>query len=294
VGVRIVRFTVLGDVAVESGGVRLDPASPKARLLLAVLLCRPGEAVPFAELVDAIWPDHPPRSAQNNLRSYVYQLRTVLGRDLIVRRGGSYCLAIDPRSVDARVFADHVARGDAELRRGDPVAARAAFRAGLALWRGAPFAGLRDEPWLATEAARLMEQRLSAHERCFELELDLVDPAVILAELTALVAEQPYRERLHSQLMQALYRAGRRADALRVYRELSEALTTELGIEPGREIVEVHRTILHDETGYATGDEPAPESVPTPPTVLPAQLPPVPRHFSGTARWARPRRPPTG
>src|SRR6185312_14556486 len=180
----------------EVAGRPLSLDAPKLRVVLAVLLCRLGEAVPVSDLVDAVWPEDPPAAAAENLRYYVHQLRKLLGADRLVRRGRAYSLVADPATVDARRFAGLVGQADAAVIADELDAARRAYRQGLALWRGRPFAGLPDEPSLAGETLRLEEERLTAIERCVDVELRLGLPAQLVPELVTLVGEQPFRERL--------------------------------------------------------------------------------------------------
>ena len=266
---------VLGGLEVDLAGRAVDLGSPKVRVLLAVLLCRAGAVVPVTELVDAVWPLRPPQSAADNLRSYVHRLRRLLGAEAILHRGGGYGFMLDPLTVDARRFVDYLARADAARSGGDLVAARAGYRAGLGLWRGEPFAGLPREPIVVREAQWLDEQRLAAWERRADVELRLGGHVELVADLISLVAEQPYRERLRGQLMLALHRSGRAADALAAYRELRRILADELGVEPGRELADLHRDLLRDD-GARDPAAAAPARA-----VVPAQLPPAPRRLTG-------------
>ena len=266
-------FQILGGLVVERDGRRLAVGPPKRRLLLAVLLCRPGDVVPIPDLAEALWRGEPPASAAGNLRYHMHQIRQLLGSDSIVRRGAAYGLMIEPTQVDAWRFAGLAAEGEAALGRGDLPATRRASREALALWRGAPFEGMADEPALASDVARWEELRLAVMERNFDAELGLGSGADLVAEVRAAVAEQPFRERFHGQLMHALYRAGRRAEALTAFRDARGLLVQELGIEPGPDLIVLHRAVLRDDPGLKT-----PPRVDLAPGV---QIPATPRHFGG-------------
>ncbi|GID22559.1 SARP family transcriptional regulator [Paractinoplanes abujensis] len=239
----------------------------KPRLLLAVLLSRLNEPVPVPELVDAVWGEHPPASAVENLRNYVHQLRRILGRDAVLRQGVTYRLVAEPSTVDAGEFEAGIAAAEEAAARGDLAVARDLFRTASARWRGRPFGALADEPALATYVLRLSERRLAALERRFDIELELGDGAATVVELTVLTSENPYRERLHGQLMRALSGSGRKADALKVFRDLREKLVTGLGIEPGAELTDLQHAILRDQ--------------PADPARPPAELPPAAAYFTG-------------
>ncbi|MCO8273727.1 winged helix-turn-helix domain-containing protein [Actinoplanes sp. TRM 88003] len=260
------RFRILDGFEVEHDGqvVGLGPGKPK--LLLAVLVSRLNESVTVPELVDALWGEQPPASAVENLRSYVHRLRRQLGHDTLVREGVTYCLVAEPSTVDARQFEAGIAAADDAVGRGELEEARDRFRTALSGWKSRPFGALAEERALTAYVMRLEEFRLSALERSFEVELDLGAGAGITVELTVLTSENPYRERLHGQLMRALSGAGRKADALKVYRDLRETLVADLGIEPGGALTELQQAILRD--------QPAPARPP-------AELPPATSYFTG-------------
>ncbi|MBL7253325.1 AfsR/SARP family transcriptional regulator [Paractinoplanes lichenicola] len=262
------RFRILGGFEVEDEGRPLGLSPGKPRLLLAVLLSRLNEPVPVPELVDAVWGEQPPASAVENLRNYVHQLRRTLGRAAVVRQGVTYCLVAEPSTVDAGEFEAEIAAADEAAARGELEKARDLFRTALARWKGRPFGALADEPALATYGLRLEELRLSASERRFDVELELGAGSAIVVELTVLTSENPYRERLHGQLMRALSGSGRKADALKVFRELRDTLVTDLGIEPGAELTELQQAILRDQPADAAA-------------CPPAELPPAVACFTG-------------
>ncbi|GIJ47547.1 SARP family transcriptional regulator [Virgisporangium aliadipatigenens] len=280
-----IRIRALGRLELaghEGDQVPLGP--PKQRLLLGVLVCRPGELHTVAELTEALWGDAPPASARNNLRSYIHGLRQALGVAAVEGNGRpGYRLALDPAEIDIGRF-DGLARdGEAALHGGDLRAAREAFRAALSLWRDRPFADLDDDcPPLVREASRLEERRLVVIEQ--RIDADLADhrAADLVAELTGLVTRHPYRERFVAQLMLALYRAGRQAEALAAYRRAQVVLDEELGIEPGGALRELHHQIL---TRDPQLDPPAAHAAAQPAVrpAAPAELPPSSGRFTGRA-----------
>jgi DNA-binding SARP family transcriptional activator/tetratricopeptide (TPR) repeat protein len=281
-GERQVRFKVLGVVEVVDGAGLSVPLGPrKQRLLLALLVCRPGAAVSTDELVDALWDASPPPSAGENLRAYVQSLRKALGADTIVgRRRLGYTLAVDPGAVDSVEFVRSAHDGAAALRLGDPTTARTLLNYGLGLWRGRPFADIASSGALAAETARLEEQRLAALEDRFDAELRCGAAGELVPDIEELVQHHPYRERFYGLLMLALYRAGRQADALGTYRRARHVLVGELGVEPSDALRQTEQAILRREpwlerpTVHASGT----------PTVTPAELPAVTKGF--TARNA--------
>lgn len=223
----------------------LDLGPPKQRLLLAVLVCHLGNTVRVPTLIHALWGDDPPRSARENLRFYVHRLRKVLGPETVRRRGrAGYALVCDPESVDAHRFTGLVRRGEAALTDGEATTARRLLAAALNLWRGTPFADVDESAVLQKEAERLEEYRLSAVERYVDAEIQTGSGAAVIAELRSLVAAHPYRERYWGQLMTALCRAGRRAEALAAFRDARAVLVGDLGVDPGAELTDVHLAIL--------------------------------------------------
>jgi len=221
---------------------------PRAVLARPALDC--GSAVPAHELVEDIWGASPPPSAPKVLQAHVSGLRKALGRTAIETRGGGYALCTD---TDLRRFEELAARARSEP---DAGARARLLRDALALWRGEPLAEIR-EPFAAGAAARLSELRLEALSRRIDADLELGAGESLVPELHAVVQREPLRERPRAQLMRALYRAGRQAEALAVYRDGRTLLVSELGIEPGPELQELERAILHqDPTLAAHVEEP--------------------------------------
>jgi DNA-binding SARP family transcriptional activator len=239
-----VEYRVLGPLEASVGGRAIPLGPPKQRATLALLLCRPNTVVPATRLVDGLWGDDPPGSAPNLVQGYVSGLRKVLGKHAIETRGAGYVLRVERGALDLERFEELAHDGSRALEQGDPVGASASLREALALWRGAPLADLADEPALDTVAGRLEELRVLALERRIEADLALGRDADVVAELEELIAEHPLRERPRGQLMTALYRAGRQADALAAYRDARATLVDELGIEPSAWLTDLHSAIL--------------------------------------------------
>ncbi len=258
---------MLGPLEVRSGDRLLELGRPKQRALLALLLLRANRVVPRDRLIDELWPNEPPETAVKAVQVYVSQLRKVLPGGTLVTRAPGYLLAVDPEAVDLLAFERLVA----DARGVDPARAAALLREALALWHGAPLAEFGDELFLRVEANRLAEMRLAAVEERIDADLALGRGRELIAELEALVAEQPHRERLRAQLMRALYRSGRQADALGAYRDAQAALR-ELGLEPGPELRELERQVL---TQNPALDRPRAEPV-AESRILPGSLIPAP------------------
>jgi predicted ATPase/DNA-binding SARP family transcriptional activator len=239
------RVAVLGELAVlDDDEAVVVVTGAKQRILLVVLALTPGRVVPTDLLVEAIWGDDPPPAVRNGLQGLVSKLRRALGSaDVIVMRGGGYALEIPPRDVDAVQFEECVALGRAAAVAGDLAAAVDAFAAGERLWRGDALADFAYDDFAAAPRTRWDELRLEAVEERLDAELRLGRPGTVAA-LESLVAAHPLRERLRGLLMLALYRAGRQADALRVYREGRHVLAEELGLDPGPELRRLEGAIL--------------------------------------------------
>jgi predicted ATPase/DNA-binding SARP family transcriptional activator len=239
-------FGVLGPLEIAADSRTIPVHGQKQRALLALLLLRAGEAVSTDRLVDELWGKRPPPTARTSLRNLVAQLRTLLGPGVLVTKQPGYLLRLEPEQLDLARFERLVA----EARRAEPELRAGLLREALALWRGPPLADLAYEPFAEAEIARLEELRLHALEERLEAELALGAGPELIPELEARVEEQPYRERLRGQLMLALYRAGRQAEALEVYRNARAALD-ELGIEPSEELRRLEKQILTQDTALA-------------------------------------------
>jgi YVTN family beta-propeller protein len=245
----VIEFRVLGSLEVVEGDHTLTLGGPRQRALLAVLLVHRGEPVSSERLVDALWGERAPASAVKIVQGYVSNLRKVLGDGVLVTTGRSYLLHAEPGQTDLGHFEALVAEGRAALQEGDPAAAAARLGEGLALWRGPPLADFAYDSFAQAEIARLEESRLDVLEEQVDAELALGDHARLVGELEALVHEHPSRERLLRQLMLALYRSGRQADALEAYRVARRRLVDGLGLAPGRGLRELERAILAQDPG---------------------------------------------
>jgi predicted ATPase/DNA-binding SARP family transcriptional activator len=198
-------------------------------------------------LIDALWGERPPAAVTNALQVYVHALRKLLGPERITTDGPGYRLHVEPGELDLERFGRLVARGRNELAVGDAEAAASTLRKGLALWRGPALVDVAYESFAQAEIARLEELRLVALEERIEADLGLARHDELVPELESLVSAHLTRERLHGQLMLALYRCGRQADALAVYRRVRRTLRDELGLDPGPELQELQRSILRQD-----------------------------------------------
>jgi class 3 adenylate cyclase len=238
---------LLGPLEATSGEAAIALGGQKPRTLLAVLALEPGRVVSVDRLVEALWPGEPPETAGHAIQVYVSQLRKALGAERLVTRAPGYVLELEPESVDVHRFTRLVDEGRTALQGGDAVAAEGALREALALWRGPVLADFLYEPFAQTDIARLEELRLVAVEERIDADLALGRHVEVVSELEALVTAQPHRERPRAQLMLALYRSGRQADALAAYRAARETLLDELGLEPGPELKQLEAAILRQD-----------------------------------------------
>jgi len=239
-----VDFRILGPLEVWDRGRPIELPRRKQRALLAFLLLRAGEAASTDALIDALWGEEPPRTARTSLQNSVAQLRRALGPGVVASEAGGYRLEIILEQLDLGRFERLTA--EARSRSGGERAER--FREALGLWRGPPLADLIYEPFATREVARLEELRTAANEDLIDAELALGGGGELVAELESLVAEYPFRERLRAQLMLALYRAGRQAEALDAYQETRRTLVDELGIEPGAPLRDLEQAILRQDS----------------------------------------------
>ena len=254
----VIEFRVLGSLEVVGQDGPLVLGGRKQRALLAVLVVHRGEPVSSARLIDDLWGEHAPPSAVKLVQGHVSSLRKVLGDGLLVTQQGGYLLRIPSGQLDVDRFGSLVAAGRQALAGGDPRTAAASLREALEVWRGPAFADFAYESFAQSEIARLEESRLAALEAQVEAELALGEHAGLVGELEALVREHPLRERLVGQLMLALYRSGRQADALEAYRVARRGLVEELGIEPAGELQRLQQAILMQDPALEP-KPPAPE-----------------------------------
>src|SRR4051794_14142185 len=254
-------FRLLGPVEVRAGGSPLALGGQKPRSVLALLLLRPGEAVSRAALIDALWGERPPATAATALHGYVSQLRKALepGRlsseapSVLVTREPGYALMAAPQQIDAERFRRLVADGRVLLGKGDPEPAARLLREALGLWRGPALADLAAEPAVAADAARLEEERVAALEARIDADLALGRESEVVGELETMIAAAPLRERPREQLILALYRCGRQADALAAYRDARRTLVDEVGIEPGPALRELEQRVLAQDPALDRG-----------------------------------------
>jgi predicted ATPase/DNA-binding SARP family transcriptional activator len=240
-------FRVLGPLEVADGGRPIALGSGRQPVLLACLLLHANELVSRDHLIDALWGEQPRKTARNALQVQVHALRKRLGSERIATEGQGYRLLVEPGELDLDSFDRLVAKGRGELAAGAAEPAAATLREALGLWRGPALADVAYEAFAQTDIARLEELRLVALEERIEADLVLARHAELVPELEALVADHPLRERLHGQLMLALYRSGRQIDALAAFRRVRGALRDELGLEPGPELQELHQAILRQD-----------------------------------------------
>jgi predicted ATPase/DNA-binding SARP family transcriptional activator len=261
-----VEFQILGTVRAVHAGSALPLGGPRHRRLLAVLLIHAGRPVPNDRLTAALWGEDPPRRAAEMIHVRVSELRAALRparpqrhAGLLAGEGG-YRLEVGEGELDAHTFERLAAAGSRALGEGDATAAREQLSAALGRWHGPALAEFAAEPFARTEAARLEALRLQALEDRLAADLALGRHGAILAELEALVAEHPLRERFREQLMLALYRAGRQGEALQVYADTREALAEQLGVDPGPALTRQYAAILRQDPALDGGT--APPAVP--------------------------------
>ncbi|MFG1836966.1 BTAD domain-containing putative transcriptional regulator [Micromonospora sp. NPDC049175] len=282
------RYHLLGSVEVCSpAGQRLALGTPMQVRLLAVLLSQPGSAWSIDQLVDELWQGRPPKTAAGNVKTYVWALRRALrspgAPDPAIEAGATgYRLVLEEQTLDSVAFDDLAQRGYHALRQDRCADALRAFEAALALWRGEPFAGLPGTGVLLSVRTRLEEQRSSLLEEVADLHLRAGRHNELIEPLRRQIDADPLRERPWGQLMVALARAGRRADALTTYRRLRRLLAEEVGVEPGADLQRLHTSILRADREVSTSGARPPER--QPPRIVPRQLPAPPTLFTGRTR----------
>ncbi|MEU8824472.1 BTAD domain-containing putative transcriptional regulator [Streptomyces sp. NPDC048636] len=293
------RFRLLGPVELAVHG-RPVGLTGKQRTLLALLLVQANRPVSVERLKDGIWGEEPPASAAARVRALVAELRRacgLTGSEVVVTRNPGYLVRVEPGALDTQEFGELVDRAKRAAERGDFQDAVASYRDGLALWRGGPLADVQGGALVSAEARRLGEQRLDALEGQAEAKLALGWYREVIADLNVLIAEDPQREHPRAQLMRALHHSGRQGEALEVYRNFRGRLITELGVEPGEPLRELHQRVLRGEVAAEAVPVPVPRmaeravrdvtseappaAVPLP---VPRQLPPSTGRFVGRAR----------
>jgi DNA-binding SARP family transcriptional activator/tetratricopeptide (TPR) repeat protein len=265
-------FRILGPLEVLDEGRLVALGGSKQRALLGVLLLHANETLSTDRLIDELWPLQPPATAAKTVQVHVSRLRKALAGDgregPIATRAGGYRLEVDPERIDARRYERLVADARSAIAADRPAEAAAVLAEARGMWRGPPLADLSYEPFAQGEIARLADLRLAAHELQVEARLALGAHAEVIGELEALIVEHPYRERLRGQLMLALYRCDRQAEALQAFQDARRALVEELGIEPGERLRELERAVLAQDPALALPEP----SVPGP---SPAAVPPA-------------------
>jgi DNA-binding SARP family transcriptional activator/tetratricopeptide (TPR) repeat protein len=273
-------FGLLGPFELRVADRVVPVRSPKHRVLLAALVLRAGRTVPVRELAEAMWGAAPPKNPRRAAQLAVVRLRALLDEagaaGVIVTSADGYLLDVSPADVDIERFREGLREADRAAERADPAAEAAALRAALSHWRGEPLADVPSDALQQQTVPRLREQRLYALERRFDADLRLGQHGLVIGELVQAAAEHPLRERFWVQLMTALHRAGRRADALAAYHDGRRHLAEELGIDPGEEMRQVHAAILGGFRSPATGAVLLP--------TVPRQLPPEVSAFTGRVR----------
>ncbi|MER8062449.1 MULTISPECIES: AfsR/SARP family transcriptional regulator [unclassified Streptomyces] len=283
---------VLGALAAQVNGISITPTAPKPRQVLALLALHADHMVPVAALTEELWGENPPRSARTTLQTYVLQLRDLIGaalsrqaaegaitaKDVLVTLPGGYRLDTHGGRLDFREFERCAGAGYRAVDAGDHEDGARRLREALSLWNGAALADVQSGSQIALEVRRLEEARLCALDQRIDADLRLGRHRELLSELTVLVSRYRMHENLHGQFMVALYRSGRRGEALNVYRRLHTAMVRELGLEPSPALSRLQRSILSAH----------PEPAVTGPVEVPAGHPArdVPRQPARTRRLA--------
>ena len=278
-------FGVLGPVRARRGTEQLSTGSPQQRALLAALLLREGRTATAGELIDALWGEEPPSQALAALRTYASRLRKVLDPGVLVSESGGYAVrGLAEGALDLAVAQDLAAEAEKARGAGDLCHAREVLDRALHLWDGETLAGVPG-PYAEAQRVRLEEWRLQLLESRLDMDLEQGCHAEAVAELTALTAAHPLRERLRELLMLALYRSGRQAEALAVYADTRRLLADELGVDPRAGLRELQQRILKADPGLAEPSAAKAEPAPTP--VRPAQLPATVPDFTGRSAFVK-------
>jgi DNA-binding SARP family transcriptional activator len=244
----VYEFRLLGPLEALIDGNSVNLAAAKPRALLALLLLNRNRVVPTETLIDELWGDEPPARATKTLQVYVSQLRKELGPERLVTRAPGYELRVGEDELDVDRFEKLAAEARERLASGDAAGAVEGMRRALDQWRGPALLEFRAEPFAMRAAARLEDLRLAAVEDLLSAALEAGEAAGIVPELEELVASHPLRERPRELLMLALYRAGRQADALELFRRTRELFVSELGIEPSASLRELEQAMLRQDT----------------------------------------------
>jgi DNA-binding SARP family transcriptional activator len=246
---------VLGPLSVEVNGTSIVPTASKPRQILSLFALNPKRVIPVPTLMQELWGTKPPPSAPATLQTYILHLRRQLdaaidgggpgaAKEVLTTRHGGYLLQVPAESVDVHQYQNKVADGHVAFEAGDDERAAQFFQQALALWTGPALVDVRHGPVLEIEVMRLEESRLNTVERRIDANLRLGRHSELVAELTELTARYPQHEKLHSQAMVALYRAGRQASALEIYRKLRIRMIEGLGVEPSLKVQRLHQAML--------------------------------------------------
>lgn len=273
------RYRLLGPLEVLDGDRVVSVGSGRRLSLLALLLIDANEVVPADRLIDELWGESPPPTATKSLQVRVSQLRRALGQGgadpsggPLLTYGNGYLLRVGEDELDSRRFELALDSGSRALAAGEARRAAALLDDALALWRGSPLTGVEYEPFAQREIARLEELRLMAFEVRMDAALELGEHARAVGELESLVQRHPLRERFRAQLMLALYRSGRQAEALASYRDARQVFAEELGLDPGEELKRLEAAILRQDPALERAAR-APEA---PPALASAPAPAAP------------------
>ncbi|MGC4896147.1 AfsR/SARP family transcriptional regulator [Micromonospora sp. DT31] len=263
-----VLFRLLGPVELCVDDRAVHVGGPRSQALLAALLLEADRVVPLSRLVDAAWGDHPPASADVQVRNRVAALRRAmraagLSDEVIGTHGSGYLLSAVDGPLDLDVFEDLVDRAERRVGEGRPEAAVAGLREALAVWRGQALDGLRT-PVLAAAAQRLDERRMAVVQRCLDLEMGLGRHEEVIGRLTELVEAYPWRESLVGQFMRALYLADRQGEALDRFDQLRRRLADELGVDPTAQLIRLRDLILRNDPGLRAAPGSGPFAAPAP------------------------------
>ena len=295
-------FGILGPLEVSRSGCAVPLGGPRQRAVLALLLLEANRVVSMDRLAEDIWGGNPPEGWVTTLQTYVFHLRRALdpdrargaAGDVLVTRGRGYLLWVDRERLDAARFQDGFTAGRAALQAGRYLEAAQSLRQALELWRSRVLADLADYAFTRPEAGRLEELRLAALEARIDADLALGRHDALTGELEQLAADHPLRERLHGQLMLALYRCGRQAEALAAYRRARDLLASELGIDPGEPLQQLHAVRPRPRPGARLERWPrdcgrsSPRRLgPPAPSPAPERRDPRPAAISRVLGWAR-------
>jgi DNA-binding SARP family transcriptional activator len=242
--VSMLEVRILGSLEVWDGGNPLQLGGQRQRAVLAILAVHAGEVVPSERLITELWGESPPPTASTALQNAISQLRKALGPEIVETRSPGYRLGIEPSAVDSHRFEQLLH----DAREAEPQQRVALVQDALQLWQGPALGDFAYETFAQNEAARLEELRLHAVEERIEAELELGAASELVSELESFVRENPLRERPRGQLMLALYRSGRQAEALQAYQEARRSLVEDLGIEPTPALQQLHASILRQES----------------------------------------------